>query len=268
MTARWHDGRMARWTFALTAFLAVMPACQLAAQDVRARLEARGLPAELVQQIVMIAADASAQGLPTTPLADKAIEGYAKQVPSVRIVTAVRQFGSRMLDGRSAVVDAGVEAPSPDMVTAAAEALGRGFRAGDVGRVVRAAPRAELAAPGLTVAAALSAQGMATPRAVDVVTSALQGGRSASQMLDLPSVARAMQANGLSADEAGQQMLRGGPPPDGRGGPGGMPPAGGNAGPGRMGGQPGGGLPPPPPRDGRPPDGGHPGPGGGRPVRP
>jgi len=155
--------------------------------------------------------------------------------------------------------------------------MGRGFHAADVGRVVRAAHRTDLAASGLTVAAALAAQGMTTPRAVEVVTSALQGGRSSTQMLDLPSVAQALQSNGLSPDEVGQRMLRDGSRGDGSrsGGPG---PGGGhdNSGPGsdgRVGGDgrgpgPGTGTPPPPPRDGRPPSGGNSGPGGGRPDHP
>jgi len=297
--ARTHGRTDARMILAATLLsLAAFPPSRLPAQDVRARLEARGLPADLVQQVTLIAADATAQGLPAAPLADKAIEGFAKQIPAPRIVAAVRQFSARMLDARSAVHDAGVAAPPGDMVTAAAEAMGRGFQASDVGRVVRAAPRAELAASGLTVAAALTAQGMTTPRAVEVVTSALKGGNSSAQILDLPSAARAMQSNGLSADEAGQQMLRGGPPGEGgrsggpgpnggrpgggSGGDGGGPGLGGDGrGPGSGGGShgsgsggdgrgpgPGGGTPPPPPRDGRPPDGGHSGPGGGQPVRP
>jgi hypothetical protein len=257
-------------------FTALAPYRLTAQTDVRSRLEARGLPADLVQQISAIAADATAQGLPSAPLADKAIEGFAKQIPAPRIIAAVRQFGVRMLDARTAVHDAGVAAPPGDMVTAAAEAMGRGFQSTDVGRLVRAAPSAELAAPGLTVAAALSAQGMPTPRAVEVVTAAFQAGRSSAQLLDLPSLARAMQSNGLSADEAGQQMVRGnafgdrgqrggdGPMGNRPGGPGMQGGPGGHG----MNGQSGAGNPPPPPRDGRPPDGGHQGPGGGRPVRP
>jgi hypothetical protein len=248
----------------MAVLLSVCPSVRLTAQDVRARLEARGLPADLVQQIAAIAADATAQGLPSAPLADKAIEGFAKQIPAPRIIAAVRQFGARMLDARTAVHDAGVATPPGEMVAAAAEAMGRGIQPADVGRVVRAAPGTELAASGLTVAAALTAQGMASPRAVEVVTAALHDGRTVAQILDLPSVARAMQSNGLSPDEAGQWMLRGGSrdgrPDGGHDGPGG------GRGPGADG-RPGTSTPPLP-RDGRPPDGGRPRPGGERPVRP
>ena len=254
----------------LTAWPAVMHA-----QSPRARLESRGLPAELVQQVVQIAADATAQGLPADPVVDKAIEGFAKHVPSARIATALQQFTVRMLDGRAAVRQAGIGSPDGSVVTAAAEALGRGIGAAQVGTVVHAAPQVVLVAPGLTVAAALASQGMGADEAVAIVTSAMRNGRSASQILDLPSVARAMQTGGISADEAGRRMLRGGGSEGGPrgGGPEGPHGPGGNDGPGAGGhgpdGRPGG--PPPPPQ--RPPDGGrHGGPetpkGGGPPGHP
>lgn len=246
------------------ALVAMLSTTAQAQTDVRARMEARGLPAELVQQVASIAADATAQGLPTDPLADKAIEGYAKQVPAARIVSVVREFGSRMLEARSAVNDAGVAAPQGELITAAAEALGRGLEASQVGRVVRAAPQSELATSGLTVAAALTAQGMTTPRAVDVVTYAIRHGRTAAQILDLPSTARAMQQRGFTAEQAGEQILRG------AGGPGGpLRPDGGRdgrPGTGRLpDGRPGSGAGPPPQRPLRP---GEDRPRGDRPARP
>lgn len=239
------------------------------AQDVRARLSSRGLPSELVEQVSAIAADATAHGLPSDPIADKAIEGYAKQVPADRIVAALRQYGSRMVDARSAVQQAGVTQPSGTLIAAATDAMGRGLAAGEIGRVVRAAPQPELATPGLTVAAALAAQGMPAPVAADVVARAIRGGSSATQILDLPSEVRAMESRGISPDDAGRQMLRGGPggggpggggPGDGQhgGGPG-MPGADGHGG-GEHDGRGGSGTPPPPRPGGGgrgPGDGGH-----------
>ena len=237
----------------LTAFACVVLPAALAAQtDPRAQLESRGLPPDLVAQVVRIAADATAQGLPAGPIVDKAIEGFAKHAPATRITTALEQFSARMLDGRAAVRRAGVAEPSGELVTAAAEALARGIASAQVGTVVHASAAPTLAAPGLTVVAALAAQGMRADEAVAVVTDAMRRGRTASQILDLPSVARAIQARGLSPDETGQSMLHG----DGEG-----PRLGGyeHRGPdvgGRAPQTPGG---PPPPR---PPDGGrHGGPG-------
>lgn len=249
----------------------------LAAQDVRARLESRGLPTDLVDQVSAIAADATARGLPGTAIADKAIEGFAKQIPGARIVAVIRQYGERMFDARTAVQGAGVAEPEGRLITAATDALGRGFAVDDIGRVVRAAPQPELAAPGLTVAAALAAQGIPTQVAASVVAQAMQRGSSASQILDLPSAARAMQSRGMSADDAGRQLLRDGAHAGGPGREGGVP--GTEHGPGGLdrhsgsGGPGGEGDHPPPPRpggghgtDGRP--GGTGGDHGGRPPRP
>lgn len=194
----------------LLAALLAAPATLAAQSDVRARLTARGLPEDLVNQVTAVAAEATAQGLPAAPLADKAIEGYAKHVPAERIVAVVRQFTARMGQARGAVTAAGVRAPSGEVIAAAAEAMGRGLEAQQIGRVVRSARAPALTAPGLTVAAALVAQGMSAPRAVDVVAEALRSGRGANDILDLPSVARALESNGLSPDDAGQRILHGG----------------------------------------------------------
>jgi hypothetical protein len=263
--------RMLRQRLLLTVLTVLtVPTVLWSQDDVRARLESRGLPTDLVDQVTAIAADATARGLPTAPLADKAIEGFAKQVPGARIVAVVRQYGERMIDARNAVQTAGVSAPEGRLITAATDAMGRGFVADDIGRVVRAGPRAEIATPGLTVAAALVAQGMPTSVATDIVAQAIQRGSSPAQILDLPSVARTMQSQGMSPSDAGREMLHGGRGPggpDGNGGPrpdgprvggedrGGHGPPGGRGGPGSP-----SGPPQPRPDDHRGP--------GGRPPRP
>ena len=70
---------------------------------VEGRLTARGVPADLAHQVAAIAADATARGVPDGPLADKAIEGWAKQVPADRIVAAVHRFVDQMVSARDAV---------------------------------------------------------------------------------------------------------------------------------------------------------------------
>src|SRR5262249_55011852 len=142
------------------AALALLPAALLAQDDPRAQLVARGLPADLAQQVAQIAADAAAQGLPTAPIVDKAIEGFAKHAPPVRITAALQQFAERMAQARAAVQQAGSFAPRGDMIAAAAEAMGRGIAAAQVGAVVQSAREPAVAAPGLTVTAALAGQGM------------------------------------------------------------------------------------------------------------
>ncbi|MDD1678524.1 MAG: hypothetical protein LUO93_04995, partial [Methanomicrobiales archaeon] len=124
-------------------------------------------------------------------------------------LAAVRQYTTRLGDGQAALVQAGLTAPPPAVVVAAGEALGRGLDPDQVGQVVHAARTSAAVAPGLTVAAALSAQGLRTSEAVDVVVEAMRRNRSVGQLLDLPSTARAMQSEGLDAQEVGRRMMRG-----------------------------------------------------------
>lgn len=181
----------------------------LAAQQgsVEARLTARGVPADLAREVQAIATDAAARGVPADPLADKAIEGWAKHVPAARITAAVRLFAQRMAEAGAAVRDAGLRAPPGAVVAAAAEAMGGGLKAEEIRSVVRAAGAAEVAAPGLSVAAALTAQGLASKQAVTIVVDAMHRRRPMSQLLDLPSVARSMHDQGMSAGEIGDRLM-------------------------------------------------------------
>ena len=95
--------------------------------DVRARLETRGVPARLARSVAGIADRASSRGVPAGPLADKALEGWAKHVPEQRILSAVQSFADRMAVAVRAVRDGTSEMPPGDVVAAAAEAMGGGL---------------------------------------------------------------------------------------------------------------------------------------------
>jgi hypothetical protein len=177
--------------------------------SIKARLEARGLPAGLTDQVAAIAVSASAQGVPQGPLADKAIEGWAKRVPEARILEAVRTFAGRMAVAVRAVRGGGLASPPGQVVAAAAEAMGGGLDANEVRTIVRAAPSATAAGPGLSVVAALKAQGLASNQAVAIVVGAMHNHRSVADLLDLPSVARAMRDQGMTASEVGEHILDG-----------------------------------------------------------
>ncbi len=195
----------------LCAAAALLVPARMPAQgvDIEARMQARGVPADIAGQVAAIAADASARGVPEGPLADKAIEGWAKRVPAPRILDAVRAFAGRMESAVQAVRSGGLANPPGQVVAAAAEAMGGGLRAQEVGEVVRAAPSPSAAAPGLSVAAALAAQGLGSGEAVSIVVGAMRNHRSVAELLDLPSVARAMRDEGMSASEIGEHIFGG-----------------------------------------------------------
>lgn len=195
------------WGLVLVALVAAPSALAAQAGSVEGRLSARGLPADLAQEVQRIASDAASQGVPSGPLADKAIEGWSKHVPAARIVSGVRLFADRMAVARAAVRGAGIQTPSGSVIAAAAEAMGGGLKAEEVQSVVRAARTAEAAAPGLSVAASLAAQGLSSKQAVTIVVDAMARRRPMSQLLDLPSVARSMHDQGLSPGEIGDKLL-------------------------------------------------------------
>ncbi|HTT67990.1 MAG TPA: hypothetical protein VMF70_08180 [Gemmatimonadales bacterium] len=195
---------------AIAAGLLLVPAV-LAAQGagIEGRLQTRGLPASLAHRVAVVATAAAARGVPDGPLADKAIEGWAKQVPPDRIVVAVQHFADQMASARTAVIDAGIESPPGPVIAAAAEAMRSGMRADQVRSVVQAAGEGAVAAPGLSVAAALSAQGLGSDQATKIVVGAMHSHRSMADLLDLPSVARVMHDQGMSPGDIEHRMMNG-----------------------------------------------------------
>ncbi len=195
---------------ALVLLLAAAPGVVVAQEaNVEARLVARGLPQDLVRQVAAIAADAVQRGVPSGPLADKAIEGWAKQVGPERIVTAVRAFEQRLEQARAAVAEAGMESPPGAVIGAAAEAMQGGLDTVNVRAVVGAAPTPAAASSALTVAATLAEQGLGGGQASAIVVKALKNHQSMSQLLNMPSLARAMHAEGMTPEEIGRQMMDG-----------------------------------------------------------
>lgn len=212
--------------------LAILPVT-LAAQDqlpdVERELVARGAPVAWARNVADIVAAARADGLPTGPLVSKALEGWAKRgrVPPDRVLTVLNQLAERFGEARELVNSAGVDNPPGTMVAATAEALGRGMTSADVRAVIAAAPTPEAAATGITVAGSLAAQGLDIAAAVRAVEDDLQRGRTAVELLELPSGVAALLGQGVPASAIAQQILQGGGLPIGGPGvrPQGVPPA-------------------------------------------
>jgi hypothetical protein len=173
------------------------------------QMRTRGLPESLVTEVAVVAADATAQGLPADPLVEKAIEGWAKRVPPDRIIGAIHQFRIRLQEARQALTGTGHPDPLGPVVAAAAEAMARGLGQEQVGVVVDAAPTPDAAGRGLKVAAALAAQGIGTEQAVGIVVRAMRRGQGDTDILDLPSVANAMRAQGMAPGQIGQRLMQG-----------------------------------------------------------
>ena len=186
----------------------------LGAQDVQVRLDRRVSP-EVQRAVRGIAADAAAHGLPVDPLVQKAIEGGAKGVPGDRIISAVRALAGRLAEAKEAVSEAGVAAPSGDVVEGGADALNAGLSSSQVAELVRVSQPPQDPAITLRVAATLAALGVPATQALQLVEGMITAGRSASDLLGLPGQVQAGVARGATPAQAAAGLARaaGGPPP-------------------------------------------------------
>ena len=186
----------------------------LGAQDVQVRLDRRVSP-EVQRAVRGIAADAAAHGLPVDPLVQKAIEGGAKGVPGDRVIAAVRALAGRLAEAKEAVSEAGVAAPSGDVVEGGADALNAGLSKGQVGELVRVSRPPQDPALTLRVAATLAALGVPATQAIQLVQGMISAGRSPSDLLGLPGQVQAGVARGATPAQAAAGLARaaGGPPP-------------------------------------------------------
>ncbi|HEY2805361.1 MAG TPA: hypothetical protein VGI92_05830 [Gemmatimonadales bacterium] len=175
----------------------------------RARLQARGLPADLAAQVTVVAQQTAGQGLPAQAIVDKAVEGFYKHVPPSRIEAAVRDLSQRLGRARAELRSGGVADASGGVIAGSADASAQGIARGDQVAMIHAAPDDESAASGLSVAAALVVQGIDPRTSAQLVTSSFAHGRTLAQVLDLPAAARALQVRGTSTTEVGRQLLDG-----------------------------------------------------------
>ena len=199
---------------ALTLVVATTLAGGLRAQHVQARLDERVSP-EVQRAVRSIAADAAAHGLPVDPLVQKAVEGAAKGVPGDRVIAAVRALAGRLAEAMAAVREAGVAAPSGDVVEGGADALNAGINGRQVSDLVRVSRPPYDPALTLRVAATLAALGVPAKQTVQLIEGMIKDGRSPSDLLGLPGEVQAGVAGGATPGQAAQGLARGrgnGPP--------------------------------------------------------
>jgi len=160
----------------------------LAAQSARARMEGR-VPGAAIPVVDSLVQRAAAEGLPTEPLIQKALEGGAKQVTAPRIVAAVQVSLGQLRDARDLLVHGGDEPPvTPGEVTTVAWALRRGLPAPVVERVLVALPRPPRAAA-MHAVADLTAHHFDPDSAADLIIAAIGQGLVRDRLLDVSAAA-------------------------------------------------------------------------------
>jgi hypothetical protein len=186
-------------TIVLTVITAALASpVTLAAQDQDGRLARirQAFPAEAVERIEMIVADARAADVPVAALLDKALEGAAKRVPADRVVAALSTYSARLAEARELIG----QGRAPGDVVAAADALGRGIPASTI-RDLAGVREGDMAIP-TVVLGDLVAAGVPVEFAYGVVEAALAEGSVDEQLLAVPSAVRRLIREGRLPAEA------------------------------------------------------------------
>ncbi len=159
-------------------------------------------------------------GLPLDPLIQKAIEGSAKGIPSERVIAAVRLVAMQLDTAAAALQATSLE--SDTVAIAAGEfAITAGLSGRNIAQLARSGAAPSDVIIGLRVAGTLAALGVPPAETVALVMATLQSGRSAAELLALPSRVQAEMARGTAPAQAAAGLaraaaaqIRRGPPPD------------------------------------------------------
>jgi hypothetical protein len=159
----------------LTAALAFGAPVALRAQD--ARLDSR-LDARTRDAVVILIDSARAEGIPSEPLAQKALEGASKHADGPRILTAVRALMRELGDARAALGPASTDAE----IIAGASALHAGIAPAALTRMRAARARGSLTVA-LAVLADLIARGVPGDTATTVISALTVAGAQDAELL-------------------------------------------------------------------------------------
>lgn len=159
------------------------------------------LSPEVYGRVEAMAERAQAEGIPGDILFNKALEGAAKGVPADRLTPAVEAYSSRLRDARAAF---GPEAAAP-LLVAGADALQRGVGMDLLRGLGQSRDRSPMA---VLVLADLIEVGVGNDRALSLVREALQRRAREQQMLDMPARVRRLMGQGMSAEDAVEQVRR------------------------------------------------------------
>lgn len=155
---------------AMGTWFLIAPATSFGDESEEARLRAR-LGPELATQVIEVVRSAAAQGLPTSPLVARALEGASRQASGAAILQAVRRHAAGLVAARRAL---GPNA-RPAELDAGAGALLAGVPEDSVVSLKRARPSGSLVIP-LIVLSDFVARGIPAVSASSTVLAATRAG--------------------------------------------------------------------------------------------
>ena len=189
--------------FAMTAALVFVTgsATPLASQQTPQERAQAMLSADVYEGVSAVAREMADAGVPAGPLFNKALEGAAKRVPPTQLVPAVRSYGIRLQQARSAL---GPGAGVP-LLVAGADAIQRGVPVDAIRSLPTDRPRSPVA---LLVLAELLESGIPQDRAIRILRISIDQRLQDARMLDIPVRVRRLIRAGVSPAEAIERIRR------------------------------------------------------------
>lgn len=181
------------------ALLALFCAAALAAQETPQSRARAALSPEVFQSLHEVAVALEAEGLPSDPLYNKALEGVAKRVPQDRLLPAVTAYAGRLRGARTALGPTS----TPPLIVAGADALQRGVAMNalrDLGANEGRSPMAVL------VLADLVEAGVPSEQALEVLHEAMRQRTGEQAMLGITNRVRMLMRQGQSPRDAAEQV--------------------------------------------------------------
>ncbi len=177
----------------------------LEAQEAARQRAREALSPELFREVEGLVNSARAEGLPTEPLFNKALEGLAKGVPEGRLLPALNAYSARLREANRAF---GIFANGP-LTVAGADALQRGVGV----ETLRSLSQGEEGSPGpspmaVLVLAELVEAGVPADRALGVLREALRNRTREQRMLEISGEVRRLMRRGQSPQEAADHVRR------------------------------------------------------------
>jgi len=176
---------------------------------------ARRVPPGALAEVESLVREAGAEGLPTAPLIQKALEGSIKGVEPDRIIRTVRIFRAELRDAHYLLMSVRPSATVEESdIVAVAFALHRGLRPAEVRELLAVAPE-EARDVALQIAADIAARGYSPEEASRLVSDAIAKRLTPSELMALPRFVSVELERGAAPDEAMNrvrvQLLRGQP---------------------------------------------------------
>lgn len=179
----------------------VLPGSVFAQQDPVEKL-GEVLPEDRAEQVMAIVQNALSQGLPGLAIAERALEGAAKGRSGEEVVAAAQELAGQLAAAQGAIESAG-RTPDASEIESGANAMAVGVDGATISELATTTPSGRSLAVPMAVIASLCDRGLPSDDALAAVKARLENHAADLELLDMPSAAGYMLAQGMKPSDVG-----------------------------------------------------------------